>query len=765
MLGTIVFCNFNNYYNREFKKFETLAEYSDYFVGQLPNVNFNPNDGVNTKVDQLIENPAADYLLYTENDVIISRWYILESQRKSSGLWELSIRRDVIADNWEKIINSPAYIEKAIVSQDNPLILNKENFSCNQIKIAESYIYDETDSAWIIGFLDRKTESTTINGTATVIPDYTAETLQKWQYYNLLNKEWYINEGTKYTIDFKIRYDGSPLPDTGARVVIDSNGANLVGIDVSQVKGSLSVPNYQATNFASKFKDAYATLQTYKNLYISDLNQYSDSSYNKCIEIIPKILKAGVTYYQFGSTVTASKDKTYAVTEDKIEGYILSYLQGIATSVQGVTGSLYAEIVNRVKYVVLKEKENQFQNWTTTIPAETDRYHLKDAPYDMFIMPYGDKIIQVAGNECTITKDIAMNYAQGMAQALGTKLLDIQIQPYCPATGIIASTGTINYNTNDTKRYGLIKNGDTVVGAYLWCTASSGQKVLTGYRYEIDDLKMFNNCYKYRLSAGNHAAGFDFNVAQNGGKIDGWTLVYSYLPVSSYVRLAPMFTGLYGSEFNDGRGMTQQGDYSITYINDTWVTYQNNQKNYLNSFQRTMENLDVQRGAQRLEQLIGSTVGAAGAGVQAGSVFGAGVGIGAGALSAVGGLADLGISEKLYRENKQYQKDQFNYTLDNVKATPNTLGKVVAYSNDNKIIPVLEIYKATDTEIEAFYNMIKYQGMTVGVIDLPSKYLYNSYRDDKGFIKARPIQLKDLSDDYHMATAISDELSLGIYTK
>lgn len=141
MLGTIIFLkNFNNYYNRELKKFDTLTGYADYMVGTLQNVNFNPNDGVNTKVDQLIDNPSADYLLYTENDVIVSRWFILESQRKTSGLWELTLRRDVLADNWQTVLSAPMYIEKATVNDNSSFIYNPEPFECNQVKILKSGI-------------------------------------------------------------------------------------------------------------------------------------------------------------------------------------------------------------------------------------------------------------------------------------------------------------------------------------------------------------------------------------------------------------------------------------------------------------------------------------------------------------------------------------------------------------------------------------------------------------------------------------------------
>ena len=93
------------------------------------------------------------------------------------------------------------------------------------------------------------------------------------------------------------------------------------------------------------------------------------------------------------------------------------------------------------------------------------------------------------------------------------------------------------------------------------------------------------------------------------------------------------------------------------------------------------------------------------------------------------------------------------------------MAKIVAYSADNKIVPLLEVYSATNEEIQAFKNMLKYQGMTVGAIGKINDYLYNSYNDDKGFIKGKFLQLPDIEDDYHMAQAINQEIQMGVYTK
>lgn len=66
---------YNNYYNRKAMKFDTLAEYlvTPYYDNEyVENVNFNPNDGVNTS--QVVNsNYICDYAILGEGTSIVSR--------------------------------------------------------------------------------------------------------------------------------------------------------------------------------------------------------------------------------------------------------------------------------------------------------------------------------------------------------------------------------------------------------------------------------------------------------------------------------------------------------------------------------------------------------------------------------------------------------------------------------------------------------------------------------------------------------------------
>lgn len=83
---------YNNYYNRTFKKEDNLISYLPYNLqgtliqSPIQNVNFIPNDGVMT--EQIInwDGASPDYMLaVAENGSIVSRWFVVESVRLRNG--------------------------------------------------------------------------------------------------------------------------------------------------------------------------------------------------------------------------------------------------------------------------------------------------------------------------------------------------------------------------------------------------------------------------------------------------------------------------------------------------------------------------------------------------------------------------------------------------------------------------------------------------------------------------------------------------------
>lgn len=151
---------FNNYFNRTVKKLSAISDYEAASASYeaLANINFNPADGISTT--QVI-NPASvtnpDYVLVMSGEEIVSRWFVLECHRNRKGQYTLLLRRDVVADNLDALRNADFFCEKGYVGTDNPLLLNGENMNFNQIKESETTLQDETQSAWIVGYISKPT--------------------------------------------------------------------------------------------------------------------------------------------------------------------------------------------------------------------------------------------------------------------------------------------------------------------------------------------------------------------------------------------------------------------------------------------------------------------------------------------------------------------------------------------------------------------------------------------------------------------------------
>lgn len=375
----------------------------------------------------------------------------------------------------------------------------------------------------------------------------------------------------------------------------------------------------------------------------------------------------------------------------------------------------------------------------------------------MFVLPFGEN------------EDINLNLATQIGIKLGKSCYDIQILPYCPLRDLMTSEGVditlgraeINY-TPITRQ--LDEETEETVGYLYFASASSGQFIIN---YNIPaplnalDMKIANECDMYRLCSPNYNGAYEFSAAKNRG-VDYFIVSYTYKPYSPYIQVSPSFKGLYGRDFTDGRGLICNGDFSIAMISEAWVSYQNNNKNYENIFNAQIKTMDANNQLNLVSQGITSTLGAAATGVTVGAL-GGGVagGIAAGVGSLAGGAADLAIGQSIYQNNRQLQKDLYNYNLQNIQARPDTLNKISAYNINNNYFPFIEYYTATEEEKQALRNKIKYEGMTVMTIGRIQDYL--GAVENFNYFKGQLIQTGDISEDYHIIDAIAVELERGIY--
>ena len=403
----------------------------------------------------------------------------------------------------------------------------------------------------------------------------------------------------------------------------------------------------------------------------------------------------------------------------------------------------------------------------------------------MFCVPYNTNTLKITGAIEAYTiepnKDVALALVQELALQMGKEnVYDIQLLPYCPVSGwnVIDGIPTIDNGVRSMDMfYKKTGNTNTFVTTAFWCSSSHGTKNLfLSDMPKFTNKKISNQCDMYRLVSPNYNGQFEFNLAKNNTmNLPYFNLDYTYLPYNPYIHINPYFDGLYGQDFNDARGLICGGDYSVAYLSDAWTSYQINNKNYQNIFDRQIQNMETNHRYQTTENLVsaltGSMQGAAGGAMAGGLAGPAGAAVGAavgGVASIAGGVADLSLAESRYSESKSYARDLHNYQLDNIKALPYSIAKTTALNENNKIVPILETYTCTDFEKQCIANEIANNGMTAGFIDTISHYINNSWSydgiNDRGFIRAIPIEISVVGDS-HVSNAISEELQKGVYFK
>ena len=410
----------------------------------------------------------------------------------------------------------------------------------------------------------------------------------------------------------------------------------------------------------------------------------------------------------------------------------------------------------------------------TIIPQ--DRLHLNDQPYDMFCIPYSDDLqYDFEGRRFNASKDLAIKTVTAIAtQFTGAAVYDIQILPYCPIQNIIYIDDDQVIIDPKYANYTPITKIDSTdhEGYIFWCMES---KFNFSIPFEIPDeqnpieKKVKSMTEFYRLVSPTQGLEYTFDPMKNNG-VSQMNVQCTYKPYSSNIRICPEWNvgSLYENvnQTNSQDGLIILEDCSLTQLTDRWAEYELNNKNYRNIFERQIQsmeyNRDVNLGLGIANAFVGSISGAVG-GAIAGNMAGIGGvagGVIGGVASAVGGMIDTQANYALANEAIDLTQDNFNYQLGNVKALPLSLSKVSSFAVNNSFVPLIEFWSTTDTEKKVAYNKIKYQGMTISVIDKIS-----SYRSEDGdsYIKGQIIRVEGLEDDFHVANTIAKELHQGLY--
>lgn len=776
---------YNNYYNRIVKKEDNLQDYGEPLYSLANVLNFNFGDGVNT-TQTLNTNVKGDYVILTKydsigNEVIDSRWFIMENKYQRNGQWTLTLRRDLIVDNYNQIVNAPAFIEKATVNANDPAIFNNENMTFNQIKTSETLLQDKTKSAWVVGYIPKDSfkEATTI--TTDVITagaqDITVNTINDLPFYNYIDNLSY--RGKPYTRSIYIEVKSQLYSGSNAvyeediyRYSFDTNKAEIVGDDIIDKSYFDNIDAQKWSSHVPTIKQSAVTEKMFSNIntYKSEIIKQIDSLANANIDISEEEFNN----YD-GKIVYTSADKVY---------YRISVNKEINVQVNAVnpTSKLAVDclnpMVNNVTYpygyTLTGEPGKQSYSTAYTqylysitlnqlaisssVTIDNDRYHLEDQPYDMFCIPYSDKLpIYKNGVKLfNANKSLAVSIATAIGAKSGSgNVYDVQLLPYCPISAIQQDEAIDvgNYKVD------YITQSDVNVGVVLWATTSSFT-VNINNTIEVTDYKLTNECDMYRLVSPNYNGQFEFNPAKNNG-VTGFTASCTYKPFNPYIKVAPIFNRLYGQDFKDARGLICQGDFSLPQVSNAWANYQLNNKNYESIFNREITNMEVNNKYQNIQTLVGGVAGAGSGAIAGAALGGVGGAVAGGALSLIGAGADYAIQKTLQNEALDYKRDMFGFQLGNIKAMPSSLSKTSAINADNKIFPIIEYYTCTEQEKKALKDKIKYNGMTVGRIGKIASFIQPDY----SYIKAQLIRLEGINDDTHYLNEIANEVNKGVFIK
>lgn len=795
-MANLYLFKYNNYFNRLLKRKESIAGYGiPLFV--LQDTNFNPNDGVNAVhvVNYDFSKISPDYAVVTENGQIRNRWYVMECRRVRAGQYRLDLLRDVMADYRSELLNSTAFIEKGYVPSSSPLIFNNENMGFNQVKTAEYLLKNNLGTPWIVLYLSRYNGEGVLNTfsgefddePSTIQTDYTLDQLSDYKYnYYSTRRYWAFNDTelyfeTIYQNDYntvtsgkckkmdRYLYDftygkNSSLPKNSYPIIPDDKILDVPGQGFQDM---FSVLNTGYSVVGGLPVNSYLKVGIEDDLFVGNI-----SGYNTLKNENGKTIKVGDEIYriEIQDTDTPEPSSGFIESEIKKDSILGAEMREYFFNQNDISVSgrneLY-KVLFPTSYPCIKVNYVNIGSATKKSPISYnityDKSITRDASYEIIAAPLNDITFDEVPGISGVFRhngDFALLWFQQIINKYhGSNFAyDIQIVPYCPVDTSYLGTQIIDF---------CERNGAKLALAIrLQKSSFSSLLSISDVKYR-EDTKKSNELDLYRLVSPNGVGEYEWGPAKNRSKPYNFEVDCTLIPFGPYIKINPYYSGLYGSDFNDYRGLICGGDFSLPIVSSEWETYKLNNKYYQDIFDRDIAHQEFNNKYANMSDIFSGITGAlsgasaaGAAGGLAGGLTGAAIGGTAGGIaSAAGGIADIFINRKIREENIQYQKDRFGYELGTIKARAQSLTRGTSFNVNNKYFPYLEYWTCTETEEEAFENKILYNGMNVGVIGKLEDYL-NKFAPFT-YVQGEIIEI-DIPDDYHIAETINNILKGGI---
>lgn len=821
--------NQNNYLNRKvildgvrnIEEVQSNSKVIDVYP-KYPQTNLNIATGdslscevkVSTDTNYGVISEMPDYaVIYTQKDngeTELTRWFVDSYSKIVGTQYSVKLIRDTRADYFSAIMNAPTFVEKGYVLPNNPLIFNQEGMSFNEIKSSEHFINKDKNGPYIVGYIARSDEEDqdySITATTDAyqpqgdiptlasLPSKIRNALTRGEV-NVVDSNYPIvfdiNVKRITKITTTIQITSTSIRET--RLYVSGNSTYRIEYGSDNLSGTAVLTGQIIyPNFGQVYKDAIARLDL--SLYRGQMDDFiaANQTYilsDQVMQYNNLVYQDAGVYYQIVFSalplnlfidLDLSNNNNLYVDSNNAFQQAADLTDGVIKTDTIKNGNVH---VDYQVYSVSKRVVNG-PPVSGTIP--TTRRKLIDAPYDMFFMPYGDEA-QVLNVESGVPryyqmdKNVQMAMAMEFAKKLGVRLYDLQLLPYCPIEMLVDNDSNLRLSVlTENVDYTLIKDGnDAIKGCVFFSSVSKRSFQIDTSTFLANttgsdsyEIKVDNECRKYRLVSPNFNGIYEFSKQQNGGSVDYMNIDLHYKPHQPFIRVSLHYGGIYtydsyNPDIKDARGLILGGDYSLPILSDAWTNYEIQNKNYQVMFNRDISNMKINQEIAREQMFIKNLTGVVGgigggaiAGASKGGVYGAIAGaIGGGLLSGANAYLSTDWLARSQSEQRNYATDKFTYSLQNIQAIPYSLTKVSALNNTFKNFPVLEIYTATETEITAFKNKLKYSGFTIMAIGTLREYCNEL---DENFVQGQLIRLEDATIDSNVANAIREEVAKGFF--
>ena len=517
---------FNNYFNRKIIKYENLADYQsnslDSFIpidsqGAMTPFDFNPNDNVTTEIIANDVPFEPDYfLLLDEDQNIVQRWFCIEQKRNRQGQWLYQLKRDVIADNLDSLLNAPIFVQKGMLKEDDPFIVNDEGMSLNQIKRGEWFIKDRSKTAWIVGYLAKNAGGSDIQiqtDQEDLVFDYKTISeiaSEMGTTEGVLNS--FLNFGNDTTnkayfttsVSIKVDYLRHSQYWQTLRQYIDLNydfssllnikwGETYYADAMGGVKPYLfEVPNWNVDNNLLKTAFANACIEK-KSLWMAQMSSILGRSYYLTENQLNILKSFNGTYIRYNgeyyriSVVEEATHETKTQSITKSGTYTaLDYSADRAVELASaprynlVTGTYDAsnpkewvleEIKSNEKTVIVSLKYLTASDFIPQLNTQisSGRKTTIDQECDIFAIPL-NMVISNNGNDFETIEMHSRRIASAISLNQNAKVYDLQLLPYCPIPNLITNDNNIDItNLIEHEDYDFItKNISDIIESYIY---------------------------------------------------------------------------------------------------------------------------------------------------------------------------------------------------------------------------------------------------------------------------------------------------------